>query len=738
MPGLSQLRWIGTMSLISRKNNIPIQVLIGLLFLLTLQPACSIQRRATAKHPESYQIKPWSLATSGVYQTVAVGDLNGDQHKDIIGGSSVPGTVAIWYGNGRGAWSFPIFLPVKGDVRSIVLADFDIDGRPDLAFSIKGDNPGIQVWMNRGQEGWEKGKSPADVGKFNGMRTEDINGDGNPDLIAAAAGIDGNGGIRVWFGDGQGGWPTEVGPTSRDEYIDVEVADFNEDGHLDIGGSSIRPNGAIRVWLGDSEGGWSDLDPLELGNFYALTIGDLNRDGHIDLFAGTYQSGIRVFLGDGRGGFARLSPPASKGSFWKVISGDAGGGQELFASSMDSRGIWVWQWQNGSLSSLADFYGSSGTYYDMVLSDLDSDGGQDLVAASDGQGVSIWAKEAQTRSFAAVSFSGFGASYTHEKKEVFPINPEENNVFVTIDGRPQYKIGPEDLLEISLWKGVEETKYLVPVRPDGMITFTFLEDIKVSGLTAQQVDDMLTSELSHYIRHPRVTVRVKEYNSKFVSLLGAIEPVSGVIIGPDTPRGSRSGPGSYALTGKTTLLQAIARAGGPTEQANLRQVIVRRETGQAVTVNINKVITQGDASQNIVLDSGDTVLVPPVAEDPRNRVFVFGEVKNPGVFPTRGDITVMEAVALSGGFDQRAVLGDAKILRGDMTRPEVIACDLNRLLKQGDMSQNITLHNGDVLYVPKNTIGRISDFLREIQPILDFILWPARVWDGYRGKAPFK
>jgi len=215
------------MSLISRKNSIPIQALLGLVFLLTLQPACSIQRKATAGHPDSYQIKPWSLATSGIYQAVAVGDLNGDQHKDIIGGSSLPGTVAIWYGNGRGAWSFPTFLPIKGDVRSIALADFDTDGRPDLAFSIQGDNPGIQVWLNRGQEGWEKGKSPNDVGNFNGIRTEDINGDGNPDLIAAAAGIDGNGGIKVWLGDGRGDWPTEVGPTARDEYIDVAVADFS-------------------------------------------------------------------------------------------------------------------------------------------------------------------------------------------------------------------------------------------------------------------------------------------------------------------------------------------------------------------------------------------------------------------------------------------------------------------------------------------------------------------------------
>ena len=116
------------------------------------------------------------------------------------------------------------------------------------------------------------------------------------------------------------------------------------------------------------------------------------------------------------------------------------------------------------------------------------------MAASDGQGVSIWANQAQTRSFAAVSFSGFGASYTN-RKEVFPIDPEENEAFITIAGQPQYKIGPEDLLEISLWKGVEETKYLVPVRPDGMITFTFLDDIKVSGLTAQQVDDLLTTDL---------------------------------------------------------------------------------------------------------------------------------------------------------------------------------------------------------------------------------------------------
>ena len=72
-----------------------------------------------------------------------------------------------------------------------------------------------------------------------------------------------------------------------------------------------------------------------------------------------------------------------------------------------------------------------------------------------------------------------------------------------------------------------------------------------------------------------------------------------------------------------------------------------------------------------------------------------------------------------------------------MTRQEVIACDIDKILREGDMSQNITLRNGDMLFVPKNAIGRISDWLREIRPILDFIVYPARVYRSYEGSAPF-
>ena len=144
------------MTLMKRKIINP-YILLGLLFLLVNQSGCAHQRRVARQHPDSYRSKPWSLVTAGIYQTVIAGDLNGDQHPDIAGGSSVPGTVAIWYGDGKGGWSSPFFLPTNGDVRSIALADFDRDGRPDLALSMLGDNPGIQLWLNRGRKGWKSG-----------------------------------------------------------------------------------------------------------------------------------------------------------------------------------------------------------------------------------------------------------------------------------------------------------------------------------------------------------------------------------------------------------------------------------------------------------------------------------------------------------------------------------------------------------------------------------------------------
>jgi len=130
--------------------------------------------------------------------------------------------------------------------------------------------------------------------------------------------------------------------------------------------------------------------------------------------------------------------------------------------------------------------------------------------------------------------------------------PTENEVFTTIDGVVEYRIGPRDVLEITYWEGNTPTKEEILVRPDGKISFSFVEDVPAKGLTASQLDDLLTKRLQRYVKKPRIDVVVTEFNSKTITLLGAIayRNVSG------------TGPGEYTLSGKTTLLELITRAGG--------------------------------------------------------------------------------------------------------------------------------------------------------------------------------
>jgi len=282
-------------------------------------------------------------------------------------------------------------------------------------------------------------------------------------------------------------------------------------------------------------------------------------------------------------------------------------------------------------------------------------------------------------------------------------------------------VGPGDVLEITSWKGTEQRIYPVTIGGDGKISFSFVQNISVNGMTLDEVSTLLRREMGKYLREPALDVRVKEYHSKTVTILGAI--------GSNPYR--VSGPGVYPLKGKTTLLMAISDAGGPAANANLQQVSIRKKGGATVTVNLYRTIARGDLTQNVVLDAGDTVLVPELGMA-ENKVYVLGEVKNPGAFSVKGEITLVEAIALAGSATEPAVLEDTKILRGDLTRPQVLSSDVRRLMKKGDMSQNVKVLPGDIIFVPRSRLGDVTAFLREILPILQTIALPVQFYDYTR------
>jgi len=157
----------------------------------------------------------------------------------------------------------------------------------------------------------------------------------------------------------------------------------------------------------------------------------------------------------------------------------------------------------------------------------------------------------------------------------------------------KYIIGPEDVLDIFVWKEESLTK-TVPVRIDGKISLPLLDDIQAAGLTPLQLKEELTKRLSGFVDNPTVTVTVKEANSYRIFISGEVKQ-----------------PGIVRIRSEVTLVNLIIMVGGFTEWANKRKIlIITKENGKEkrIIANYNKII-DGDIP-DIVIKPGDTVIIP--------------------------------------------------------------------------------------------------------------------------------
>ncbi|MDX2502665.1 MAG: FG-GAP-like repeat-containing protein [Deltaproteobacteria bacterium] len=719
------------------------------IFLFLAAGAALLSFSGCAAKPEIQSPQPTipradGISLAGNFRSVKIADLDNDGNPDVVGGASSPGMITINYGDGKGGISEPQHLPVKADVRSVAVADINEDGLGDIIFSVQKQTAGIKVWMNQSGREWKLRKGPGDINKYEGIKTADINGDGHMDIIAANTTSSTQGGIQVWLGNGKGNWPVETGPTSSGIYMDVLPVDLNHDGHLDLIGAGWGTYGALRVWLGDGTGNWSSTPIIEQGSFYGLSSGDLNQDGSFDILAGSFRNGIRIFTGDGRGGFtARMTPdeylkrkiktqsktaagvgeakaPKKNRSYWSVLALDLDqdGLMDIVAGSLDSDGIKAWRNRGGGRwSNLEDVFPVAGSYYEMAIDDLDGDDQMDLCAASSGEGIKIWpGKKGALKIVQQHQIEDKKRSNNRIAVQA----PLENGVYKTINGVEEYKIGTGDTLEITLWEGTTPKREEILVRHDGKISFGFVEDLPIKGKTPTELDHLLTIDFKEYIKNPRIDVVVKEYNSKFVSLSGAI-----------ASHGPGTGPGKYRLTNKSTALEMITQYGGMTRDANPGNIRVRRKSGQTIKVDLYAAINKGDLSHDLVLDDGDLVFIPTL-EEGGNRVFVFGEVDKPGAYTFTGsDIRLFDAVSKAGGPTVFGNTDSTRVVRGDPASPEIITADLESLIEEGDLSQNVVLASGDMVYVPRNGWGDIKLYNKRIRPLFELLIWPARLVIDY-------
>jgi polysaccharide biosynthesis/export protein len=161
-------------------------------------------------------------------------------------------------------------------------------------------------------------------------------------------------------------------------------------------------------------------------------------------------------------------------------------------------------------------------------------------------------------------------------------------------GYSQFTIGVADVLRVNVWKNPDLSQ-TVTVDPDGFVSLPLLGNVKVGGLSTDQLSKQLTARYASYVVTPQVTVSVMEIRSRAVFVMGQVGKA-----------------GSYPLLAPTTVLQLIAQAGGLTPFAKRKNIyVLRASVGKSEKIPFNYVkVLHGDSHANIVLEPGDTVIVP--------------------------------------------------------------------------------------------------------------------------------
>ena len=274
-----------------------------------------------------------------------------------------------------------------------------------------------------------------------------------------------------------------------------------------------------------------------------------------------------------------------------------------------------------------------------------------------------------------------------------------------VSAQQPYVLGAEDIIEVAVY-GQPDLTRVVTVLPDGTIALPLVGTIVAGGLSVDDLTRELVRAYSLYIRNPQVSIVVKEFRKISVSVLGQVVR-----------------PGIYALRPGATVLEALSAAGGLTENASVTEARLVRASGENQPLALDDLLIRQDMQYNVALQPGDTLLVP---EELNSRFFVLGDVGRPGVYVLRGDVSVLQALAMAGGPMQRGVATPTTIhiVRRSGAPPQLpaavgkveklpnngmlISLNLQAVIQQGDLSRDMLVQPGDILVVPQTGLVNVS------------------------------
>ncbi|MGV3773327.1 MAG: polysaccharide biosynthesis/export family protein [Verrucomicrobiales bacterium] len=247
-----------------------------------------------------------------------------------------------------------------------------------------------------------------------------------------------------------------------------------------------------------------------------------------------------------------------------------------------------------------------------------------------------------------------------------------------------FTLGPGDKIEVEIL-GDNSSRTITSIGPDGKIYFNLLPGLDVWGLTLSQTKELLERELKQFITAPQVSVQLRAIDSKRIWVLGRVQNA-----------------GVYPIGGSMNILEALSIAGGPMtssasgtteELADLSHSFIIRN-GQMLPIDFNRLLQQGDMSQNIYLQPDDFIYLPSsLSRD----IYVLGAVRTPKAV-ARQHSSLVAAVADSGGPVKDAHLTHVAIVRGSLADPKIAIVNYNDIIK--GRAPDVLLEPRDIVYVP--------------------------------------
>ena len=262
----------------------------------------------------------------------------------------------------------------------------------------------------------------------------------------------------------------------------------------------------------------------------------------------------------------------------------------------------------------------------------------------------------------------------------------------------EYVMGPGDTVNVLLF-GNNNAQYQLVISREGAINFPEIGPISVAGLSFEELTTVITQRVEEQMIGVRSSITLGELRSIRVFVLGDVQQ-----------------PGSYTVSGLSTMTNALFVSGGINDVGSLRQIELRREGQIVSTLDLYDLLLRGDTSGDERLQPGDVIFAPPIGDS----ISIYGDIRRPAIYEINGENSVEEVVELAGGFRSNA---DRSALRLERLMPGgVRAYDINLAIPTDGIQ---SLQDGDVLIVPSR-VEQLDNAVRLSGNVFQSGLYP---WD---------